>query len=300
MVHNKISSISEPWLLLPLVSGLRGDNMLSNYNHTLAVHAINDFKINLPNKEKDVNLAIKEMCDSLYEKQCKNNELYFLDKTPRYYQIIHEIYKIYPNAKFIFLFRNPIHIFNSVISTWAKNRLYNLHLFHRDLYAGPTLLSSGYKLLKERAVAVKYENLVSHPEKEIRKICEYLNIDYLDSLTKDFIFQDTKGRMGDPIGVNKFSGVSNTSNDKWKLNFNSVFRKRLLLNYLKDISDEDLQIQGYEKNEMIKEVVSLRVSKITFHFDFLDLLYSKFILRFNLNLIFGKRLSKKLRGHYYS
>ncbi len=80
-----------------------------------------------------------------------NGETYFLDKTPRYYLIIPEIAQIFPDAKFIFLFRNPLQVISSVMKTWCKGTLNGLHRYNNDLINGPQLLSEGYEILKDKS-----------------------------------------------------------------------------------------------------------------------------------------------------
>lgn len=300
MSHNKIASLAEPWFLLPIINGLRNDSLLTNYNHSLAIEAVRDFQKNLPNQVNDINQGIKQMSDYLYEKQCKQNEYYFLDKTPRYYEIIQEISEIYPNAKFIFLFRNPIQVFSSIISTWGKNRFYNIHLFYNDLMYGPSFLSKGVETLRHNNISVNYSDLVNSPENEIKRICSYLEIDYSHSMLSNFQNQDTKGRMGDPAGVNEFSGIIASSENKWKEIFNTFFRKKVLRYYIKKLSDDDLLIQGFEKDQLLKDVKELKISRVTIVKDIIDLIYSMLILKLNLNLFFGKKTNKKIRGKYYS
>ena len=107
MAHDKINSISEPWLLLPLFYTLRQKECSADYDTQTCDIAMQDFIEKLPNKQNDYFEAIKFFTESLYNKISDNKNIYFLDKTPRYYLIIPEIAKTFPNAKFIFLFRNP-------------------------------------------------------------------------------------------------------------------------------------------------------------------------------------------------
>ena len=58
----------------------------------------------------------------LYREISKKNRnddfIYFLDKTPRYYWILNEIHELFPEAKYIYLTRNPINVFSSTMTSW--------------------------------------------------------------------------------------------------------------------------------------------------------------------------------------
>ena len=120
MSHSQICSIAEPWILLPQFYMLKKNGTLSDYSSLTAYKAVTDFVENLPKKHKDYKNSLRDFVLDLYQKQCQNNERYFLDKTPRYYLIIDEIIDLFPDAKFIFLFRNPVHIYASSINTWGQ------------------------------------------------------------------------------------------------------------------------------------------------------------------------------------
>ena len=105
--HPDIMTVSEPWLLLPFCYAVKPEGLFSEYNHGWAAKALNEFILGLPNQELDYYKVLNRFALALYGGANKNNALYFLDKTPRYYLIIPQIVEIFPEAKFIFLFRNP-------------------------------------------------------------------------------------------------------------------------------------------------------------------------------------------------
>ena len=88
---------------------------------------------------------------------------YFLDNTPRYYYIISELYSIFPNAKFIFLFRNPLDVVNSILNTWVKDDWYALSQYRDDLIKAPHLLQKGKIELGDSVYVIKYEKLITEP-----------------------------------------------------------------------------------------------------------------------------------------
>jgi hypothetical protein len=300
MSHYQVASVAEPWMMLPFSYAYKPNGVLTEYSHNVSFSAIEDFIDNLPNKENDYYEALGDFASTLYRKQCKNNELYFLDKTPRYYLIIPEILQAFPDAKFIFLFRNPIHVMSSMMQTWSNGTFRKMYAYERDLNLGPKALSEGYELLGDKALAIQYEQFVSNPAMYVEKICQYLDIEFDVQMLEAFSSQDTKGRMGDPTGVHDYKSVSTESLDKWKLTFATKYRKKIALNYLKSIEDSVLLAQGYNKTELIEEIEDIPAKQSKFLSDRVDVLYSVLVRYFKLNIFFGKAMNKWTRGRYLS
>lgn len=280
MTHSKIKSISEPWLLLPIVHMLKKDSTLSYYSHTNCCNAIEDLIKNLPNEYEDFYKHVNTFITNVYNSLCDSDKIYFLDKTPRYYLIIPEIFKIFPKAKFIFLFRNPIQILSSIIETWGNGTL--KHLFHNyiDITKGFDLLSKGYNEIKHLSYSLNYEDFLENPQKKLYEIASYLEIDYEEHMLTKFNEQKLHGRMGDPTGIKKYNKISKDSLNNWKKTFGTFFRKKLLFNYINSLDENSLNIQGYKKEELLNQIKDLKVSfkyslKDLFHFTYSYAKYSK-------------------------
>lgn len=291
MADEKICSVAEPWLLLPQVYMLKNKGTLSEYSCLTAYKGINDFINNLPNKHEDYYQSLRVFMTDIYNKQCKNNEIFFVDKTPRYYYILDDIVKIFPEAKFIFLFRNPIHIYASILNTWGNKRFKKIHATYYDLRIGFEMLSSGFLRHKNKSLSLNYEAFVKNPEIELNKISNYLSVDINKSVLKLFSEQNTKGLLGDPTGVTKYSKISADGIDKWKVTFNSHLRKKLAISLLKKINDEAFRVQGYEKEEIINGIRNLNNKRNNLIIlDLYDYFKSYFIRKMNLNLLSNKEL----------
>jgi len=292
MSHEDICSVAEPWVLLPQIYMLKSEGTLSEYSSRSSHEAISDFIKNLPNGNQDYNSALRNFILELYTKQCRLNERYFLDKTPRYYLIIDEIVKLFPDAKFIFLFRNPIHVYASMISTWGENRFRKVRSSQNDIALGTKLLSKAYKKYNDIAISVNYESFVSNFEIELKRITDYLDLELSQDVLNNFQKQDTKGSLGDPTGVKEYSNISKDGIDKWKKVFNSRIRKKFALKLLKNINPEDLEVQGYNNGQITKEIKALNSKNPNYAFrDFLDYYFNSLIIKFNLNLYFNKKFA---------
>jgi hypothetical protein len=290
MSHKEICSISEPWILLPQVYATKENGTLSEYSSLTALEGTNDFIENLPNKKESYIKAQSDFLHNLYAMQCQNNEKYFLDKTPRYYLIIDEIIELFPNAKFIFLFRNPVQVYASIVTTWGKGRLKNIITTYDDLIKGTKKLSEAYLKYKHISYSLTYEDLILSTREKLSEISNYLEVPFQDDLQSNFSNQDTKGTLGDPTGVNKYNSISQEGLASWKNVFNSYYRKKIVRSLLHKIDDNDLKIQGYNKEQIILEIKELNNQKNKLFFrDVFDYSLNCTIRKFKLSLFINKK-----------
>jgi len=259
MTHSKISSIAEPNILLPLVFATKLKGVLANYSHWVTYYGIRDIINNLPNKQEDYFKFVREFADKIYNGVSDISDGYFLDKTARYYFIIPEIVKIFPDAKFIFLFRNPVQVYASILLSWSKNRFYlsQKDRFYVDLKEGIDLISQGYEMLKDRSLAIQYEKFVIDPETHLKLIVNYLELEYEGNMLKSFSDQDLKGGNIDPTGIKLYKQVETKTLDKWKTVFNSRYRKFVLKKYIGNLDERTLSVQGYDKASILQEIEQL-------------------------------------------
>lgn len=281
--HPGISTVAEPWLLLPFVYANKKQGIISEYNEMKCHSAFEDFIGNLPNKENDYYKELGNFALKLYEKQVDKNAVYFLDKTPRYYYIIPEIIKMFPDAKFIFLFRNPAAIISSIINTWNNGRL-RVRESRTDIFEGSKKLVEGYNLI-DNSIRIKYEKLVQNPEKELTKVLQYLGLKYKKSMLTDFVDLDLKGKLGDPYQKN-FSNITRVNLAKWKITFNTRFRKWYLSNLLKKLTPELINAMGYSSDELHKEIKEIQNSgRQNLFFDIFDSVWDYFVYPLKLRRI---------------
>ena len=107
----------------------------STYSHFYVAHAVRDFCSCLPNGEEDYFAEMHNFVLRLYTKAISHEAKYFLDKTPKYHFIAEDIVHLFPEGKFIFLWRNPLSILSSIIETWGDGE-WNVFHFKVDLYDG--------------------------------------------------------------------------------------------------------------------------------------------------------------------
>ena len=116
--HAGVATVAEPWVLLPHAYTFRREGIDAEYPHATMVDAIEDFAAQLPRGVVDYREELHDYVLRLYEKAAGSDARYFLDKSP-YYFVAEEVMRIFPEGKFIFLWRNPFSIAASSMDAWG-------------------------------------------------------------------------------------------------------------------------------------------------------------------------------------
>lgn len=119
-------------------------------------------------EKKDLEYAL---WDRIMDLQLRaSGKRYLVDKTPGNVFVWEKLAEAWPSAKFIFLLRHPQSVFDSV----------------KDSYQSPPTPESIVKYLQRLEEArntldgltVRYEDIVSAPEREMRTVCKFLGVEY--------------------------------------------------------------------------------------------------------------------------
>ena len=250
-----ISTTAEPWLLLPFIYMLRSQGIAAEYWHDHFYKASQDFFRHLPEGMNSFRNEIRSLFINLYQLASDPGATHFLDKTPRYHLIADDIINLFPDGKFIFLWRNPLAVVSSMINSWFKGR-WRVKLHHIDLFEGTSNLVQSYQHNSTKICALKYEDLLKNTSKELDRLCEYLEI-APDSLNANAYWKtNVDGTMGDHTGSFKYRSLSQTPVDQWKSTFNNPYRRIWAKNYLKWIGDDRLKVMGYTSAELLTQLNS--------------------------------------------
>lgn len=251
--HDRISTVAEPWVLLPLMYTLRREGMYAEYSHRALVAAIEDFCKELPGGQDAYRDEMRGFVTRLYARASREGAAYFLDKTPRYHLIADEVIKTFPGAKFIFLWRNPLAVTASIMETWNAGK-WDLYRWKVDLYDGTANLVKTWQANSTKALSVRYEDLLESPEETCGRIFDYLGLEFKKEILVKFSGVNLSGRLGDETGVKKYKSLNSEPLDKWKKTLLNPIRKTWSANYLKWLGPERLSAMGYELDTLLAEL----------------------------------------------
>jgi hypothetical protein len=103
------------------------------------------------------------------------------EKSPFYCERLLQLYKEYPQAAFIFVWRNPVEVYRSVLKAGETSRFFGKPgMLSRMIYQQEQGIRQ-IKLLEEqggRVFYVDYADLVDNTEKICRELCVFLDVPY--------------------------------------------------------------------------------------------------------------------------
>lgn len=253
--HPHIHTVAEPWIMLHPLYAFKLDGEYPARWERLAVQG---FLQNLPEGEEDYLEGVRRMYGYLYERALHaSGKLYFLDKTPLYYLIMPELYRIFPMARYIILFRNPLAVFYSIYRRWAKS---NRHLlsnlvgshsaFKNFLIKAPHLVLKGKEILGEQAVIAHYEQLVKDPETAMQRICRKLEVEFVPEMIDYGGHGLPRWGLGDQEMLYQHTRPVTHSADQWIEALRDPQLWRLLNDYLQWLGRETVNQMGYAYEEL--------------------------------------------------
>ena len=291
--HPDIHTTSEPWMMLHPIYALRSNGYKAEYGANLAWLGLQDFLNDLPNKEDEYYERLRQMYGHLYESAIRGSgKKFFLDKTPRYYFIIKDLYRIFPKAKFIILLRNPLAVLCSIITTWTNQNLFLLYRHKSDLIYAPNLLIEGINLMKNQCIVVHYEKLLIDPEMEIREICKKLEVKFTKKIIEYGKHNFSHWHFGDKKNIYKQFKPISQNIDKWEEQLVRPQVWRLVNDYLQLLGPHIFEQMGYSYAESLDILAKYRPNKIRLIF---TLPMNRFLGLSKIGAMYCKFLLLKLR-----
>jgi hypothetical protein len=119
------------------------------------------------------------------------------DKTPAYISEIHILNRLFPRARFIHLVRDGRDVALSILKQW-----WGANDFVTAIRDWATTVGWARKMLamlpEDRWLEVRFEDLVSEPEQELRKITDFLGIDFEPCMLNSYT-RSAARKVGDRI-----------------------------------------------------------------------------------------------------
>lgn len=271
----KVKSVPEPWFMLSLIETYRKTSNQSGYNPLYAHINFMEYLERHTGSKNDFVGQIKKIALELYKLNGLNEkEIYFLDKTPRYYHILEELKELLPLAKFIILIRNPISVFASILDYNCQgdiNEVLKQDKYH-DLFTAPKKIVSilrGWD--KENYHVVHYEDLVKDSVPTLNRLKSYLHIEpsQLEASYKvDNEFLHSRGIDKKSLAAHNW--ISNEFTDGWKKSIDNYQKKQLLLDYIQELGSQTVSSLGYDYKKLINQISAHEVkSKLSVKYNYL-------------------------------
>jgi hypothetical protein len=136
-------------------------------------------EIHKENLTYEIAIKITYLC--FFPNKNKNKITTIVDKQLKFHFYLEKVANIYPTSKFIILYRDPRDtvILKQRILKIQNNKqqgFYKISNNWKSVYG--KLLHLKNKIGSYRFLEIKYEDLVSNPEIELKKICSFLNIPF--------------------------------------------------------------------------------------------------------------------------
>ena len=163
---------------------------------------------------KDINLISQGYIDAVSYKL--DDEPMFIEKLPFNFLYLGFIAKAFPNAKIIYLKRNPMDACFALykqVFTWAYKYSYTLDTLGRYYVAYDGILNHWRGLLAERLIEVEYETLVSDQEGQTRRVLDELGLDFEEDCLH---FDKNKTASTTASSVQVRQKIHTGSVNKWK------------------------------------------------------------------------------------
>ncbi len=257
---DEIHTTAEPWLVLHPLYALRESGHTAEYDATVAHRALQDFLSTLNDGQSTYETAVRAMALELYGRACAEaGKTHFLDKTPRYYNILPELARVFPRARFVILLRNPAAVLSSILRTWVKGNWSRFDYFRDDLLSAPGLLAQFVEEFGERAIVVHYEALVAAPEETVRTLCEQLGMTFHERLLQYSLRKQPSGRYGDPSGIHQHDRPSPAGLDSWLEHSADPQVRHLLLAYVDALGPALIARLGYASSELAAAIQAVPV-----------------------------------------
>lgn len=196
--HSRIAIPEETWYFPDLEKEkdiLIGDGS-GDWRERIADRVLDICKVHFPHLNKDeLNNILKDLSLSDWPKivsvvnlafACSQNKPRWGDKTPGYVIHLPVIKKLFPDAKILHIIRDGRDVVPSLLKHWTVGPQTNDFLetvyywknhVKRGRVDGPYYFGKDY-------MELKYEQLVSNPEKVLRSICDFIGEEFEENMLK--------------------------------------------------------------------------------------------------------------------
>jgi hypothetical protein len=260
--HPRVETRPEPWMMLHLLYANRADGIATEYDAKTAYLALRTFLASLQAEGNHFLHSVRLSAGYLYEQALKESDAdIFLDKTPRYYHIVDELREVFPRARIVFLFRNPVAVLSSILHTHAAGDWTSLRRSDRmhDLVTAPRRMVRAIDRLGEwRTAIVRYEELVDVPDQVLAALCSRLELDYVPDLKR---YVASQAALGDPTAAQHDLPVPEYR-DRWEQDLDTHAKRDVASSYLKELGPDLIRRMGYDSDQLLAKLAHRDHSRV--------------------------------------
>lgn len=258
--HSAVFAPAETHLLTPLAHlGFYGNVEKAPYDPIITRQGAHELVRVLPGGEEDYLAALRACSDAIYQRllEASGRDL-LLEKTPAYALVLDFLAKLYPKAKYVVLTRHPLAVWSSYVESFFDG---DHEAAHQNNPLLERYVPAIARFLRERPVPllhVRYEELVREPDAEMRRVCEFLALDFEPGMVdygREAPAASTAAGLGDPITVAKETRPTTKYLAKWATEMadapGQLEQARAIVARL---LDEDLETWGHPRAAILAEL----------------------------------------------
>lgn len=251
--HDDVYAPEEPHLFTPLAHlGYYDIVREAPYDPSISQRGVRAFVEALPGGEADYLDALRAYTDTLYGRAlAPTGARFLLDKTPAYALVLDFIARVYPKAKFVVLTRHPMAVWSSVIESFFDGDHEAAHAHNPIIERYVPAIARFLDAAPVPICHVQYETLVADPENEVKRICDFVGLEFdpgiVDYGERGGAKQSARG-LGDPMTVAKESRPTTASLAKWAKDMTGRPDRVAQCNAILDaLTDDELATWGYSR-----------------------------------------------------
>ncbi len=257
--HSQIYSRAEPHLMTPLAHLGYYDNIdAAPFDHLQAAQAVREFVGDLPRGEADYLDACRAYADVLYGRMLRakgGGRQFFLDKTPANALILPFLAQLYPTARYVVLTRHPAAIFVSYANSFFDGDFEAARRFNPILNRYVPAMAQFLRTRPAPLQCVAYEKLVQNPEQEMRRVCEFLGLEFEPGMIEYGKHSTATKGLGDPVTVNRQIRPVTDSVDRWAEDLaDDPAKLAIVRGMIEGIDDADLEAWGFPRTTFFDPV----------------------------------------------
>ena len=205
---------------------LSNNELIFGAGELSSIHESMTEGINNKSSDKKYTDMLQTTAHDYYERLSHiTDKNYVIDKLPLNFYWVGYIMKMFPHAKIIHTSRNPISISYSLYKTlfaegvlefsYDQDDIIKYYQLYRDM------MSYWSGLYKKEIFELDYELLVNNPEREVKKIFTYLNLEFNENYLE---IGNNKRSVTTASDLQIRNKINNKAIDSWK-NYSSIIEK---------------------------------------------------------------------------